>query len=556
MNHAVIITILVLPAVASVGSAQTTRPALRIALAGDSTVADTSGWGAGFAARLRDDVQCLNFAQGGRSTKSFRDEGHWAKVLAAKPDHVLIQFGHNDQPGKGRERETDAATTYRDNLRAMIDEARAAGIKPVLVTPLERRRWTEWHTIRPTLEAYAEAVRRVAAERKVPLIDLHAKSIDVYESLGPDGCGLIEPPDDRTHLNAAGGAMFGSRVEDELRRVVPELERYRRPYSPPTTRPVAATAPAASRPATAVAATQAASRGARTITVAADGNGDYRTVQEAIAAAPDNNSDRTTIRIRPGKYFGQIVVPRHKPNISFIGDHHLTTSLTYALNVQDPIPPNVLRGMNGIGVVVLGDGFRAENITFSNTSGDHGQALALRLQGDRAVLRDCNLLGWQDTLRSQAGRHYFRDCYIDGRVDFIYGAGTAVFDGCIVHSKNGGYITAASTPENQPFGFVFLDCRLTGDGDKAYLGRPWRPFAAVAFIRCQMGDHIRPEGWHNWGKVENEKTARYAEYQCTGPGANRAGRVPWSRELRDSEAKQYTIRNILGGADDWDPTAE
>lgn len=554
MSHAAVL--LVLLATASMACAQATRPALRIALAGDSTVTDTSGWGAGFTARLRDDVQCLNFAQGGRSSKSFRDEGHWAKVLAAKPDYVLIQFGHNDQPGKGLERETDAATTYRDNLSAFIDEARAAGIAPVLITSLERRRWDQHGRIQPTLGDYAQAARQVAAEKKVPLIDLHARSIDAYESLGREGCELIQPSSDPTHLNAAGGTMFGSRVEDELRRVVPELERYRRPYSPPTTRPVAATAPAASRPTTAVAATQPTPRGAKTITVAADGSGDWRTVQEAIAAAPDNNADRTTIRIRPGRYFGQIVVPRHKPHVTFVGDDASTTLLTYALNVQDPIPPNVLRGMNGIGVVVLGDGFRAENITFQNTSGDHGQALALRLQGDRAILRNCRLLGWQDTLRSQAGRHYLRDCHIEGRVDFIYGAGMAVFDRCIIHSKNGGYITAASTPENQTFGFVFLDCRLTGDGDRAYLGRPWRPFAAVAFIRCEMGEHIRPEGWHNWGKVENEKTARYAEYKCIGPGANRALRVPWSRQLTDAEAKQYTIRNILGGQDNGDPTAE
>src|SRR5439155_356694 len=173
--------------------------------------------------------------------------------------------------------------------------------------------------------------------------------------------------------------------------------------------------------------------------------------------------------------------------------------LTYALNVQDPIPATELPWANGTGVIVLGDGFRAEQVTFRNTSGDHGQAMALRLQADRAVLRDCRLLGWQDTFLAHSGRHYFRDCYIEGRVDFIYGAGTDVFDGCEIHSKHGGYVTAASTPQDHPFGFVFLRCRLTTDDDTpTYLGRPWRPYASVTFIDCEMGPHIRPEGWHNW----------------------------------------------------------
>src|SRR5262249_10365031 len=156
--------------------------------------------------------------------------------------------------------------------------------------------------------------------------------------------------------------------------------------------------------------------------------------------------------------------------------------------------------------------FRAENITFQNVSGDHGQALALRVDGDRALFNHCRLLGWQDTLMINKGREYFTNCYIEGRVDFIYGSDTAVFYRCEIHRKNGRPVTAASTPEDKPFGFVFLDCKLTGDpapwvdptngvaanarkNPLADLGRPWRPYASVAYIRCEMGDHINPVGW-------------------------------------------------------------
>jgi pectinesterase len=171
------------------------------------------------------------------------------------------------------------------------------------------------------------------------------------------------------------------------------------------------------------------------------------------------------------------------------------------------------------------------------------------------------------------GRQYFKDCYIAGRVDFIYGSATAVFDDCEIHSRNGGHVTAASTPQDHPFGFVFLNCKLTGDAiawdpattdpattqkarvtPQGDLGRPWRPYAAVAYIKCEMGDHIKPAGWNNWGRAENEKTARYSEYKTTGPGANPDKRFAWTKQLSDDEAVGYTISAILAGADHWDPT--
>jgi pectinesterase len=223
----------------------------------------------------------------------------------------------------------------------------------------------------------------------------------------------------------------------------------------------------------------------------------------------------------------------------------------------------------GTALVVLADDFRADRITFRNTSGDHGQALALRIDGDRAVVTNSRLLGWQDTVMLNNGRHYFRDTYIEGRVDFIYGSATAVFERCEIHSRNGGYVTAASTPPERAYGFVLIGSRLTGDpapwvdpagqtaprpaGALAYLGRPWRPHASVIFVDTWMDAHIRPEGWNNWGKAGNEQTARYAEYRSSGPGASPAQRVAWSKQLDDAQARPLTAANILKGSDNWHP---
>jgi pectinesterase len=314
---------------------------------------------------------------------------------------------------------------------------------------------------------------------------------------------------------------------------------------------------------------------AKVITVAADGSGDAKTVIEAIAAVPDNSTERTVIHIKEGTYDdGQIVVPKSKQNVTFEGAGVDKTFLSFKYNINEPNPPDVHRKLWGIGVVILADDFRAHDLTFQNASGDHGQALALRIDADRAIVYDCHLIGWQDTLRVNNGRDYFHNDYIAGRVDFIYGNATAVFDHCEIHSRNGGFVTAANTPADKPYGFVFLDCKLTGDAipwdpattnpastvkprvtPLADLGRPWRPNAAVAYIRCEMGAHISPGGWNNWGSTSNEQTARYSEYKSTGPGAAPDKRVPWSHQLSDAEAAKYTVADILGGTDNWDPAA-
>jgi len=307
------------------------------------------------------------------------------------------------------------------------------------------------------------------------------------------------------------------------------------------------------------------------INVSASGDGDFKTVQEAIAAVPDGSTTKIVIHIAPGTYAGPFVVPRSKPNITLVGNDAKTTILTWDRNVRDPIP----KGDDGFnpGFQVRADDFLASRLTIENTSGDHGQALALRVDGDRDVFVDCRITGWQDTLMVNNGRDYFKDCYIAGRVDFIYGSATAWFENCEIHTKNGGHVTAASTPQDHPYGFVFMNCKLTGDAipydpattnpsttakpkvtPLADLGRPWRPYASVTYINCEMASHIKPTGWNNWGKTSNESTARYSEYHSTGPGGAADDRVAWSHQLTDDQAKAITMQAVLGGDDGWDPT--
>jgi pectinesterase len=204
---------------------------------------------------------------------------------------------------------------------------------------------------------------------------------------------------------------------------------------------------------------------------------------------------------------------------------------------------------------VYADDFRAENIHIENDAGfTAGQAVALRVEGNRASFFHCSMTGFQDVLfLSGSGvKQYFQDCYIEGTTDFIFGAATAVFKNCHIHSKKNSHVTAASTNSIIPFGFVFFDCRLTADTglNKVSLGRPWSPTASVTYINCWMDKHILPEGWSNWKNPNNEATARYAEYHSSGPGASPETRAKWTHQLNDEEVKKYTLKNIFG---DWDP---
>ncbi len=289
---------------------------------------------------------------------------------------------------------------------------------------------------------------------------------------------------------------------------------------------------------------------------AADGSGQFKTVQAAIDAAPNDSPKPFVVLVRAGVYKELIVIPREKKHLKLIGQSGAKVVLTNDLNANRPgADGKPLGTFRTASTVIEADDFEVQNITFENSFGVGSQALAVRVTGDRCVFRECKFLGWQDTVLLDSGRQYFRDCFIAGHVDFIFGGATAVFDRCVIHCLAPGYITAASTPENQPYGFVFRDCKITGEPNakKSYLGRPWRPFAAVAFLNTTMDDVIRPEGWHNWGDPAKEKTARFVEYKSVGAGANEEKRVLWTRRLADDKTQEFSAQNVLKGRDNWTP---
>lgn len=289
--------------------------------------------------------------------------------------------------------------------------------------------------------------------------------------------------------------------------------------------------------------------------VAQDGSGDYKTVQEAVNAVPDFRKNvRTTIYVKKGIYKEKLIVPECKINVSLIGEDGAVITYDAYAGRKNCFGENM--GTSGsASVYIYAPDFYAENITFANSAGPVGQAVACFVAADRAYFKHCRFLGFQDTLYTYADnvRQYYEDCYIEGTVDFIFGWSTAVFNRCELHSKGNGYVTAPSTLEGRKYGYVFYDCRLTAARgvDNVYLSRPWRPFARAVYIRCEMGTHIRPEGWNNWNKKEAEKTVFYAEYKSSGKGGDMTHRAAYSRQLLSLDG--YAIEDVLKGTDGWNP---
>lgn len=297
-------------------------------------------------------------------------------------------------------------------------------------------------------------------------------------------------------------------------------------------------------------------QGQKKITVAKDGKGNFTTVQSALNSIPSGNKDKYIINIRAGLYKEVVIVDATKDFISFVGEGKDKTIISFDNHAGTKLPNgDSLNTWTCASVFIYGNDFHAENIGFENNAGfTAGQAVALRVEGNRASFINCSMTGNQDVLfLSGSGvKHYFQDCYIEGTTDFIFGAATAAFERCHIHSKKNSHVTAASTNSIIPYGFVFFNCRLTADSsiNKVSLGRPWSPTASVTYINCWMDKHIVPEGWNNWKNPANETTARYAEFGSTGPGANPSMRAKWSRQLTEAEAKQYTLKNIFG---QWQP---
>lgn len=292
-----------------------------------------------------------------------------------------------------------------------------------------------------------------------------------------------------------------------------------------------------------------------TIIVAKEGIADYHCIQDAVNAVRAYSPQHITIFIKNGIYKEKILMPSWFTNVSIIGENKDSTIISHADYSSKFISTDTINikerfsTFNSYTLRVQGNDISIENLTIRNDAGRVGQAVALHVDGDRFVIKNCKLLGNQDTLLTASeGREYFDHCYIEGTTDFIFGNATAVFESCIIKSLVNSFITAASTTTHQQFGYVFLNCQLIAspEATKVYLGRPWRANAKVVFMNCTLGNHIRKEGWDNWGKKENESTAYFAEYNNTGEGANANNRVAWSYQLTKKEAKNYEVKNILG----------
>ena len=290
-----------------------------------------------------------------------------------------------------------------------------------------------------------------------------------------------------------------------------------------------------------------------TIVVSRDGTGNFRTLQEAIESARAFMDYTVTIYVKNGVYKEKVIVPSWVENIDIIGEDRDKTIITY----DDHANINKMGTFRTYTVKVEGSDITFKNLTIENNAAQLGQAVALHTEGDRLKFINCRILGNQDTIYTGAKftRLYFKDCYIDGTTDFIFGSSTALFEDCIIHSKRNSYVTAASTPKEAKYGYVFKHCKLTAEPgvDKVYLGRPWPPYAYTLFIECELGKHIVLAGWHNWGKQSNEETARYMEYKNTGEGANASERVAWSKQLTKKEAEAVTVDAIFRTQSDWDP---
>lgn len=284
------------------------------------------------------------------------------------------------------------------------------------------------------------------------------------------------------------------------------------------------------------------------LTVAQDGSGDYSSIQSAINDSKSFPDKPITIKIKSGVYQEKIRIYAWNNKLNLVGEDPANTIITFGDYFK-----SIGLGRNSTfhtyTLKVEANEVKLENLTIINSAGPVGQAVALHLEGDRCVVKNCRIRGNQDTVYAdgEGARQYFSHCYIEGTTDFIFGQATAVFDHCELHSKSNSYITAASSVKGQAFGLVFRHCQLTAAAgvDACFLGRPWRDYARTVFLNCEMGAHIKPQGWSNWGGTNRDQTAYYAEYESSGKGAQATQRVEWSHQLSKKEAKQYQLKSIF-----------
>ena len=296
-----------------------------------------------------------------------------------------------------------------------------------------------------------------------------------------------------------------------------------------------------------------------TLFVARDGSAEFRNIDDAIEVCRAFMEYHKVIFVKRGVYKEKLIIPSWLTNIEICGEDRDQTIITYDdhANIRRPETGKAMGTFRTFTLKVEGNDITLKNITIENNAARLGQAVALHTEGDRLLFINCRILGNQDTIYTGTAhtRLYFKDCFITGTTDFIFGPSTAWFERCTIVSKINSYLTAASTPADVPFGYVFNRCRLIAeDGvDKVYLGRPWREHACTLFMNCEMGPQIRPEGWHNWGDPAREKTVRYAEYNNHGVGATATQRVAWSRQLTRKEAARITLATVFREDNSWIP---
>lgn len=296
-----------------------------------------------------------------------------------------------------------------------------------------------------------------------------------------------------------------------------------------------------------------------TIFVARDGTAEFRNIDDAIEVCRAFMEYHKVIFVKKGTYKEKLIVPSWLTNIEICGEDRDNTIITYDdhANVFIPGTDRKMGTFRTYTVRVDGNDITFRNITIENNAARLGQAVALHTQGDRLTFVNCRILGNQDTVYTGGinTRLYFKDCHIEGTTDFIFGPSTAWFENCTILSRTDSYITAASTPQDVEYGYVFNRCKIVAaEGvSKVYLGRPWRPYAHTLFMNCQLGKHILPVGWHNWSNTQNETTARYCEYDNHGEGAATKERAAWTRQLTRKEAAKVTLENVFRQNGGWIP---
>jgi pectinesterase len=576
---------------AAVRTISPTSPRSRpvIFVVGDSTSAayqhserPRAGWGQALPLLLGPQAGVFDYAWSGASSKSFADAGLLGEVLdmLQTGDYLLISFGHNDEKVEDPARGTDPQTTFKEYLQKYVDGAAARGAQAVLVTPVERRRFSPLGIAQDSHGAYPQAVRELANATGTPLVDLTASSKALWQELGAEGTKTQflhtapgqypQYPDgvaDNTHFQAAGALAVARLVASELQAKQTVPPGYFQ-HGDTALDPLTGTYWPSERPVD------------KPLVLEVGQGLAFRTVQAAVDAVPPGSPRRTLIRIQPGTYREAIRVPADKPRISFIGLGENAEDVVLVYNNASGTPKPDGSGSFGTGgsasVRVDGPDFTADNLTFSNDFDEaanqdiaNRQAVALFLTGDRAVLRNVRCLGNQDTLlvdspaRGVPSRSFFSDCSVEGDVDFVFGRGTAVFSGCEIRSldrgseNNNGYVSAGSQNVKIKHGYLFAGCRFVSDAaaGSVHLGRPWHPsgdvdaIAQVLVRDSWLGAHISGTPWTDMSGF-SWREARFHEFNNHGPGARI---TPDRPQLEPELAGDFTLEAYLQGTDGWAP---